>query len=112
MVQIVGQCRGESLSKRERWLVGEAAEHYMRHCRQLTLDRIPDVGVVVAMACGPPGCNAIDELAPVSKLNPAPARANDGGGRIYPFHLRVWQPDVLEPCLVPRRRIIQTPELR
>src|SRR5262249_11891183 len=46
-------CR-ESTGKRQRLLVGKPAEHDMGHQRELVLDRLADMGVVIAVTGGPP----------------------------------------------------------
>src|SRR6478736_6163166 len=111
MVKIAGQHSRESARKRECRLMGKAGKHHVRHYCQLTLYRISDVWMVIAVTRRPPGGNAIDKFASVGELNPTSLCANYRGWSICPLHLRVWQPDMIQPLLVPRGRIIQIPQL-
>ena len=95
-------CR-KPTSKRKRLLVSEPAEHDMRHQRELTLDCLADIGVVVAVAGGPPRGNPVDQLAPIAEHDAGAMRARHGQRRSRRLHLRIGQPDVSEPGLIPRR---------
>jgi hypothetical protein len=103
LVEIAGQQRGQPARQRERRLVGQPAEHDMRHQHKLPLDRGADVGVVVAVAGGPPRGHAVDEFASVCEHNARPVRARDRKRRQHGLHLRVGQPDVRQARLIPGR---------
>ena len=102
-VEIAGQQRGEPPRQRQRLLVHEPAEHHMRHVCKLPLDRRPDVRMVVAVAGRPPGRDAVDQLAAVGEHDAAAVGAHHRQRRRRRLHLRVGQPDVIEPGLVPGR---------
>ena len=61
----------------------------------------PDVRMIVAVAGGPPRRDAVDQLAPVGEHDAAALRARDRERRPRGLHLRIGQPDVAEPGLVP-----------
>ena len=100
-VEVARHARREPAGQRERLLVGEPAEHDVRHQRELALDRLPDVGMVIAVAGRPPRCDAIDELASVGEHDAAALRADHRQRRARRLHLRIRQPDMGEPGLVP-----------
>src|SRR5262245_64441764 len=74
----------------------------MRHQRELALDRLADVGVVVAVTGGPPRCDPVDQLASVAEHDATTMGASDRQRRSHRLHLRIRQPDVVEPGLIPR----------
>ena len=80
----------------ERRLVRQPPEHHVRHGLQLTLHRLADVGVVVAVAGRPPGRYAIDQLAAVGQDDAGPLGARDRQGIGLGLHLGVRPPDVLQ----------------
>ena len=76
-VEIARQQRRQPPRQRQRLLVHQPAEHHMRHRGELALDRLPDVRMVVAVAGGPPGGDAVDQLAPVGEHDAAALGARD-----------------------------------
>ena len=103
--QIARHAGCEPSGQRERLLVGEPAEHDVRHQRKLSLDRFPDVGMVIAVAGRPPGCDPIDEFASVGEHDAAALGTDHRQGRACRLHLRVRQPDMGDPGLIPRRSL-------
>ena len=57
--------------------------------------------MVVAVAGGPPGRDAVDQLAPVGQHDAAALGARDRQRRPRGLHLRIGQPDMGEPRRVP-----------
>src|SRR5262249_56941712 len=70
-IAIAGDERCKPPRQRERLLVHQPAEHHMRHERELALDRLANVRMVVAVAGGPPRRDAVNELASVRDHDPA-----------------------------------------
>ena len=62
---------GEAFGEVLRRIVGEAAEHHVWHQGKLARHRLRDVGVVVAVARGPPTGGAIHQNPPILQINPA-----------------------------------------
>ena len=100
--EVAWHARREPPSQRERLLVSEPAEHDVRHQRELALDRLPNVGMVIAVAGRPPRRDPIDQFASIGQHDAAALRADHRERRARRLHLRVRQPDMGEPCLVPR----------
>src|SRR5262249_5085590 len=75
----------------------------MRHQRELALDRLADMGVVIAVTGGPPRCDPVDQLASIAEHDATTMGASDGQRRSHRLHLRIRQPDVVEPGLIPGR---------
>ena len=68
------QQRCETLRERNRRRIREPAEHHVRQwLRELRRDHCADVRVVVAVARGPPRCDAIDESRPSWRYNRTPS---------------------------------------
>ena len=103
-VEIARHQRSEPPRQGERLLVDQPAEHDMGHHRELALDRGADIGMAIAVTGGPPGGNAVDQLAPVCEHDAASLRAGNRQRRARGLHLRIGQPDVGEPGFVPGRR--------
>ena len=99
--QITRHARRQPPSQCERLLVDEPPQHDVRHQRELALDGLPDVGMVIAVAGRPPGCDPIDELAPVGEHDTAPLGAEHRERRASHLHLRIGQPDMGKPGPVP-----------
>ena len=95
-------CR-KSTGERERLLVGKSPEHDVGHQRELVLDRLADVGVVIAVTCGPPRRDPVNQLASIAEHDATAMGASHRQRRSHRLHLRIWQPDVSEPGLIPRR---------
>ena len=91
----------QPLRQRQRRLVHQAAEHDVRHRRELALDRCADVRMVVAVAGGPPRGDAVDQFAAVGQHDAAAVRRGDRKRRRRGLHLRIGQPDVIEAVGVP-----------
>ena len=87
-VQVAGSHRRQPRGQLEGLLVYKAAEHHMRHRRQLAGHAVDDVRVIVSMADAPPRRDAIDELAAVGQHDPAAARPHDRQGR---GAICIWQ---------------------
>src|SRR5262249_32511542 len=94
------ECR-KPARERERLFVGEAAEHDMRHERELALDRLPDIGVIIAVTGGPARRNPVDEVTSIRERDATTMRASHRRRRSRRLHLRVWQPHMRKPRLVP-----------
>src|SRR5262249_33461485 len=75
----------------------------MRHQRELALDRLADMAVVIAVTGGPPRCDPVDQLASIAEHDATTMGASDGQWRSHRLHLRIRQPDVVEAGLIPRR---------
>ena len=103
-IEIARHQRRKAAGERERLLVGKPAEHHMRHQRELALDRLADVGMVVAVAGGPPRCDAVDELASIGEHDARAMGAGHEQRRARRLHLRIGQPDMGEPGLIARGR--------
>ena len=58
-------------------LMGQAAEHHMRHFCKLAFDCLPDMRLVVAMAGGPPARHAVDQFAAVCQHDARALRSHD-----------------------------------
>jgi len=101
--QIGREASRKPTSKRERLLVSEPAEHDVRHQRELVLDCIADIGMVITVTGGPPRRDSVDQLAPITEHDAGAMRARHGQRRSHRLHLRIGQPDVGEPGLIPRR---------
>ena len=97
------QHRREPARQRQRRLMHHAAEHHVRHLRELTLDRGADMRMVVAVAGGPPRGDAVDQLAPVGQHDAAAVRCRDRKRRGRGLHLRIRQPDMVEAGRIPIR---------
>ena len=86
--------RNQPSRQLDRGLVGEAAEHDVRHAIQLCARGGVEHRVAVAVDRAPPRRHSVDQLAAVGQGEPHAARARDeqrrGGGR----HRAVWMPDV------------------
>ena len=54
----------------------EPAEHDVRHQRELALDRLPDVGMVIAVAGRPPRRDPVDQFASVGQHDAGALRAD------------------------------------
>ena len=67
----------------------DPAKHDVRHLRKLALYRGPDVWVIVAVTSGPPGGNAVYELAAVGQYDAGAIRARDRKRGPHSFHLRI-----------------------
>ncbi|MNT02651.1 hypothetical protein D3C72_1371560 [compost metagenome] len=93
-VQPRPQQAGQAARERQRGLVGQAAEHHMRHGIQLRAHGLGDVRVVVTVASRPPGRHAIDQAAPVRQFQPAAVAAHHGQRRRHRFHLGIGKPDM------------------
>ena len=74
----------------------EPAEHHVRHARELLGDGGANVRMVVAVACGPPRRDAVDELAAVCEIKPHAVRALDDERRRRGLHLAVRQPQMTQ----------------
>ncbi|MNQ02043.1 hypothetical protein D3C85_147100 [compost metagenome] len=93
-VQPRPQQAGQAARQRQRGLVGQAAEHHMRHGVQLRAHGLGDVRVVVTVTGRPPGRHAIDQAAPVRQFQPAAVAAHHGQRRRHRFHLGIGKPDM------------------
>ena len=82
--------------------MSEPAEHDVRHQRELALGRLPNVGMVIAVAGRPPRRDPIDQFASIGQHDAGALRADHRERRARRLHLRVRQPDMGEPRLVPR----------
>src|ERR1700751_3061182 len=100
-VEIARQQRSEPPRQRQRALVSEAAEHHMWHDGKLALNRGADMGMIVAVARGPPGGDPVDELASIAEHEPTAVRAHDWERRPRCAHLRIRQPDMGQPGGIP-----------
>ncbi len=100
-IEIAGHQGREPSRQRQRRLVRQPAEHHMRHRCELPFDRLPDVGMVVAMTGRPPRGDAVDQRAAVGERDAAAVGAHDRQRRPRGLHLRIGQPDVLQAGLVP-----------
>jgi hypothetical protein len=89
--------------ERKRALMDQPAEHDMRHDFELAPHRRRDVGMIVAVACGPPRRDAIHEFAAVGKDDAAAAGSHDRERFAGDLHLRIGQPDVRKSGIEPRR---------
>ncbi len=77
VVQVAGEQGGEAGGQVFGGRVGEAAEHDVRHLGELSGDGFADVRMIIAVAGGPPGGDAVDQLASVFEGDGA---ALGGGG--------------------------------
>ena len=100
-LQIARQQRRQPRSKPVGLLMGKPAEHYMRHGFELRPHSLGDMGMVVAMAGGPPACDAVDQFAPVGEPDARALRAGDRQWQGSCLHLRIGQPDMGPPGLEP-----------
>src|SRR5262249_35327171 len=100
-IETAGKARRQPAGERQRRLMNEPAEHDVRHQRELALDCGADVGMVIAVAGGPPRGDAVDEFAAIGEHDAAALRADDRQRQRRALHLRVGQPDMGEPGLVP-----------
>ena len=64
----------------ERRLMNQPAEHDMRHLGELILDRRANMGVIIAVAGGPPARDPIDELAVIGEVIRLPCVHATGSG--------------------------------
>ena len=94
---------GQPAGERESLFVYQAAEHYMRHGCELALNGRADMRMIVAVARGPPRRDAVDQFASISQHDPAAVRRCNGKRKGRRLHLRIGQPDMLEPGRVPGR---------
>ena len=69
---------GQPAGQRQSLFVYEAAEHHMRHGRELALNGRADMRMIVAVARGPPRRDAVDQFASISQHDPAALRRGDG----------------------------------
>src|SRR5262249_29093970 len=100
----------------QRLLVDEAAEHHVRHDLELVRDRRANMRMIVPVAGGPPGRDAVDQFPAARKHDAATIGALDRKRRTCGFHLRVGQPDmgttgpvpIGQRCLGRRRWRLQT----
>ena len=76
--ELAGRQLEQPLGQAHGRLVGEAAEHHMRHAAKLLLQRRVEARVGVAVDRAPPRGHAVDQLAPVGELQ---AYAAGGGNR-------------------------------
>ena len=70
---------------------------------QLLGDGLPDMRVIVPVAGGPPGRDAVDESPAVGERDEDAVRRCYEHRRRCGLHLRVGQPDVFEPVGKPIR---------
>ena len=84
-------------------LMGEPAEHHMGQAGQLLAQGLRDMGMIVAMAGGPPAGDSIHQHAPVSEGQPHALARHHGEGPRGGLHLRIGQPDVIEASREPAR---------
>jgi hypothetical protein len=87
------QC-GEPAGQRQRRFMSEPAEHDMRHHIKLAPHCRRDMGVIVAVAGGPPRGDAVDQLAPICQHDAAAPRRHHRKRIARDLHLRIGQPDV------------------
>ncbi len=66
--------------------------------------RLADMRMVIAVAGGPPGRDAVDQLAAVGQRDAAAVGAHHRQRRSHGLHLRIRQPDMVKPGAVPWRR--------
>ncbi len=96
-VQAGAQQGAKPARQLQRRPVHQAAEHHMRHDLQLRLDGLADVGVVVAVAGGPPRGHPVDQLAAVLQHDAAAIGPCDRQRIGLGLHLGVGKPKVLQP---------------
>ena len=94
--RLPGSSAASRAAKLFRRLVGEAAEHHMRHARELRLDGVRDMRVVVAVARGPPGRDAVDQLSAVFQRDSAAVCAGGFQRGCGALHLGVRAPEVVQ----------------
>src|SRR5258708_2570794 len=103
MVEVARQQSCETSGEPQRLFVREPAEHDVGHHRELLLYGTLDMRMVVAVAHCPPRCDPVDEFASVGEKDSRTVRPNHRQWRIGGFHLRVRQPEMFYPTLVPIR---------
>jgi hypothetical protein len=80
--EIAWHARREPPSQREPLLVSEPAEHDVRHQRELALGRLPNVGMVIAVAGRPPRRDpSISSRPSDSTMREPCVRTTGSGGR-------------------------------
>ena len=94
--------RAEAPRQRQRALMDEAAEHHVGHDVELALHRGGDLGMIIAVAGGPPRRDAVDQFRAVGEDDAAAARRLDRQRCGRGLHLRIGQPDVGQ--VIPIRR--------
>jgi hypothetical protein len=92
--QAGGGHRHEPLGQPDRRLVGQPAEHHVRHPAELVGDRRVEDLVPVPVHGGPPRRHPVDEFPAVGEREPDPARRDDRQRRAGRGHRPVRVPDV------------------
>src|SRR5262249_2433458 len=105
VAQVTWHKRGETPRKAKRLFVNESAKHDVRHGRQLVLDCLSYVGMVVTVARSPPAGDAVDQLTPIGQNDPRTQGARNRQGRRNRLHLCIGKPDMVQACAIPMRRI-------
>ena len=101
VVEIARQQRCEPRREPRRRLVHQAAEHHVRHHLELPPHGGGDVGMIVAVAGGPPRGDAVDQHAAVLEDQARTLGGHDGQGRRRRLHLAVRAPQVRAPEIDP-----------
>ena len=86
-VQTRPQQRRQPPRQRQRRLVGQAAEHHVRHDVELGAHGLGDVGMVVTVAGGPPGRHPSIRLRPSASSSRLPWLRTTGSGGVAVF---IW----------------------
>ena len=80
-------------------LVGQPAEHHMRHGPELAFHRREYMRVVIAVDGGPPGRDAVDQPAPVGETDAAAGCLYRLERGRFCLHLRIGPPEAGGPGL-------------
>jgi hypothetical protein len=72
--------RSETPRQRQRTFMHDPAEHHMGHDVELALQRLRDMGVIIAVAGGPPRRDAVDQFPAVGERMRLPRVALTGSG--------------------------------
>ena len=88
---------GEPARQGQSLLVHQPAKHHMRHARQLPFHGTADVRMIVAVTRRPPRRDAIDQFPSVGEHDATPPGRFDRKGKRRRFHLRIGQPQMLQP---------------
>ena len=93
-LEVARQQRRQPLGQPQGRLVHQPAQHHVRHPAELPRHRVADVRVVVAVAGGPPGGDAVDQHPAVGQPDPAPVGPGCPKRRMRGPHLGVGKPEV------------------
>ena len=95
LLQPVGSDLHEALRQEHRRLVGEPAEHHMRHPPELLSGGGVERGMAIAVNRTPPRGHTVDQLTPIRQLQAHPLSRTHWQRRLHAGQRAVGMPDVL-----------------